>query len=325
MPASTASNPTRSNALTVTTPSDREIVMTRAFDAPRRMVFEAYTQPEHVSQWLLGPEGWTMPVCEIDLRVGGPWRYVWRHPNGKEMEMHGVYREIAPPERVVWTESWGPEWPETINTVTFTEVDGMTTITITVLCPSKDVRDAMIKTGMASGVSVSFDRLATILRRMINGVIVSTHRELVITRVFDAPRELVFKAWTDQDRLKQWWGPKNFTTPVCEVDPRPGGAVRIHMRGPDGTIYLMLGFLREMVEPERLVLDSYTPDAEGNPLFKVTNTVTFEEHGGKTKLTVHASVTMATPAAAPALAGMEQGWSETVDRLAEYVTSRRAA
>ncbi len=322
MPASTASNRKTSSGLTLTTPSDREIVMSRVFDAPRRLVFEAYTSPQHVPNWLLGPEGWTMPVCEIDLSAGGKWRFMWRHPDGRELDMHGVYREIAPPDRVVFTESWGSERPETINTVTFSEADGKTTLTITVLCGSKEARDAMVKTGMTHGVSMSFDRLVTVLRRMISGVVVSTHRELVITRVFEAPREMVFKAWTDQDRLRQWWGPKNFTTPVCELDPRPGGAIKIHMRGPDGTIYQMLGFVREIVEPERLVLDSYTPDAEGNPLFKVMNTVTFEERGGKTKLTVHANVTMATPAAAPAMAGMEQGWSETVDRLGSFVESR---
>ncbi len=322
MPASTVSNPKGSSTLTLTTPSDREIAMSRVFDAPAHLVFEAYTSPQHVPHWLLGPEGWTMPVCEIDLRVGGKWRYIWRHPDGRELDMHGVYREIAPPDRVVPTESWGPEWPETINTVTFTETDGKTTLTITTLCASKENRDAMLKTGMAGGVSMSFDRLVTVLRRMISGVVVSTYSELVITRVFDAPREIVFKAWTDQDRLKQWWGPKYFTTPVCELDPRPGGAIKIHMRGPDGTIYPMLGFVREIVEPERLVMDTYVPDAEGNPLFKVTNTVTFEEQGGKTKITVHADVTMATPAAAPSLAGMEQGWSETVDRLGSFLERR---
>jgi uncharacterized protein YndB with AHSA1/START domain len=92
---------------TFTAPSDREIAMTRVFDAPRRLVFEAWTNPEHVPHWLLGPEGWTMPVCEIDLRPGGSWHFVWRRSDGTEMEMRGEYREITPPERLVSTESWG--------------------------------------------------------------------------------------------------------------------------------------------------------------------------------------------------------------------------
>ena len=154
-------------SLTVTTPTEREILMTRVFDAPRPLVFEAWTNPKYVAQWLLGPEGWTMPVCEIDLRPGGAWRFVWRKSDGKEMAMTGVYREVAPPERVVHTERWGAEWPETLNTLVLTEKDGKTTCSLTVLYPSKEARDAALKTGMEDGVAVSFDRLDGLLRSMV--------------------------------------------------------------------------------------------------------------------------------------------------------------
>ena len=154
-----------SDALAVTTPTDREIVMTRVFDAPRRLVFEAWTSPEHLPRWMLGPEGWTMPVCEIDLRPGGAWHFVWRRADGTEMGMHGAYREIKPPERLVSTESWGGNWPETLNTLVLSEKDGKTTVTLTILYPSKEARDAATKTGMKDGVSVSFDRLAEYLRK----------------------------------------------------------------------------------------------------------------------------------------------------------------
>jgi uncharacterized protein YndB with AHSA1/START domain len=113
-------------ATTFATPSEREIVATRVFDAPRKLVWEVWTRPEHVQNWLLGPEGWTMPVCEIDLRPGGSWHFVWRRSDGAEMGMSGVYREVVPPERLVNTEAWGSDWPETLNTTIFTEVDGMT-------------------------------------------------------------------------------------------------------------------------------------------------------------------------------------------------------
>src|SRR5215475_12819686 len=116
--------PKKHPAATFTTPSDREIVITREFDAPRRLVWEAWTRAEHVRRWLLGPEGWTMPVCEIDLRAGGAWHYVWRHANGTEMPMRGVYQEIVPPERLVSTDSWGGDWPETLNTLLLTEENG---------------------------------------------------------------------------------------------------------------------------------------------------------------------------------------------------------
>ena len=140
--------------------------MTRVFDAPRRLVFETWTSPEHVPQWMLGPEGWTMPVCEIDLRPGGAWHFVWRRSDGTEMEMHGVYREVAAPQRLVSTESWGGDWPETLNTLILSEEDGKTTSSLTVLYPSKETRGAALETGMRDGVSKSFDRLAEYLRAM---------------------------------------------------------------------------------------------------------------------------------------------------------------
>lgn len=151
---------------TFTMPSDREIVATRVFDAPRSLAWEASTNPKHVPSWLLGPEGWTMPVCEIDLRVGGEWHFVWRSNDGREIEMRGAYREVTPPERLVNTESWGGDWPETLNTMVLTEQGGLTTMTVTVLYPSKEARDAAIATGMKDGWSASYDRLDGYLPKM---------------------------------------------------------------------------------------------------------------------------------------------------------------
>ncbi|AXK38863.1 ATPase [Crenobacter cavernae] len=147
-------------------PSDQEIVMTRVVDAPRRLVFEAWTHPEHPPHWMLGPEGWAMPVCEIDYRPGGAWHFVWRRSDGSEMGMRGVYQEIVPPERIVSTESWGGDWPETLNTLLLSEEDGKTTITSRIRYPSKAARDAALKTGMKEGASASFDRLEEYLRTM---------------------------------------------------------------------------------------------------------------------------------------------------------------
>ena len=152
--------------VTLATPSDREVVLTRVVDAPRRLVFEAWTNPKHLSQWMLGPPGWTMPVCDIDLRPGGVHRCVWRRESGTEMEIHGLYKEVTPPERLVTTETWGPEWPETINTITFIENDGKTTVTLTILYPSKDARDAALKTPMKDGMSRGFDLLDAYLPSM---------------------------------------------------------------------------------------------------------------------------------------------------------------
>lgn len=154
------------SATTYTTPSDREIAMTRVFDAPRRLVWEAWTNPEHLPHWMLGPDGWTMPVCEIDLRPGGAWRFVWRREDGSEMGMTGVYQEVVAPERLVHTEAWGGDWPETINTMVLTEENGKTRMESRILYPSKEARDAALQTGMQDGADRSFDRLEDYLRKL---------------------------------------------------------------------------------------------------------------------------------------------------------------
>jgi uncharacterized protein YndB with AHSA1/START domain len=151
---------------TFTTPSDREVAMTHVVDAPRELVWEAHTNPEHAPQWMLGPEGWSMPVCEIDLRPGGEWHFVWRQADGNELEMRGVYREVTRPERIVQTESWGDDWPETLNTLVLTEKDGKTTIATTIVYPSKEARDAAIETGMKDGASQTYDRLDEYVRTL---------------------------------------------------------------------------------------------------------------------------------------------------------------
>lgn len=153
--------------LTVTTPSDREIAMTRSFDAPRNLVFEALTKPDLVRQWLLGPDGWSMVVCDIDLRVGGTYRYEWRHADGREMAMGGTYREIVPPERLVTTEKFDESWypGEAVGAISLVEEDGRTQLTLTVTYDNKEARDAVLKTPMEDGVAAGYDRLERLLQR----------------------------------------------------------------------------------------------------------------------------------------------------------------
>lgn len=140
-------------------PNDQEVLITRVVKGSRRLVFDMWTQPKHLTRWMLGPPGWTMPICEMDLRPGGAWRYVWRRGDGTEMEMTGNVREVTPPERLVTTERWGPEWPETINKLELSESSGLTTIALTITYPSKEARDAALQTGMKEGMEQSFARL----------------------------------------------------------------------------------------------------------------------------------------------------------------------
>jgi uncharacterized protein YndB with AHSA1/START domain len=148
--------------LTVTTPSDTEIVMTRVFDAPRRMVFDAFSKPELLKRWF-GPRGWTLAVCEVDLRVGGGFRFVLRGPDGAELGMRGVYRELEPPDRSVHMESFDDYPGESEVTAVFVEENGRTTMTATVRYESKEIRDAVIQSGMEHGAAESYDRLAELL------------------------------------------------------------------------------------------------------------------------------------------------------------------
>jgi uncharacterized protein YndB with AHSA1/START domain len=162
--------------LVVEAVAEREIIMTRAVAAPRHLVFDAWTKPDQVPRWLVGPVGWTMPTCKIDLRVGGAWRYILHGPNGTKMGMKGVYREISAPDRLVFTESMDdgeddsekgatPMYPgESINTLTLVERDGITTMTLHSLYPSREIRDGALASGMEDGVAMSFDRLEAILR-----------------------------------------------------------------------------------------------------------------------------------------------------------------
>ena len=152
--------------LQLTAPGERDIVMTRVLDAPRKLVFDAFTKPELLKQWLLGPPGWSMPVCEVELRVGGKYRYVWRKDSdGTEMGMGGVYREIVVPERLVTTERFDEAWypGEAVGTLVLVEQRGRTTVTQTMRYESREARDAVLKSGMEKGVAASYDRLADLL------------------------------------------------------------------------------------------------------------------------------------------------------------------
>jgi uncharacterized protein YndB with AHSA1/START domain len=160
-----------SETVKVVAAGEREIIITRSFNAPRHLVFDAHTKPELVQRWLLGPPGWTMPVCEIDLRVGGKYRYVWRDKDGNDMGMGGVYQEIVRPERLVATERFDQPWypGEALDTSTFVEEEGRTTLTLTVLYESREAREAVLRSPMEQGLAVGFARLEELLASQLAG------------------------------------------------------------------------------------------------------------------------------------------------------------
>jgi uncharacterized protein YndB with AHSA1/START domain len=305
---------TKNSSLEITLPSDREILMTRTLDAPRDLVFEAMTKAEHVRRWW-GPCRLTAEVCEIDFRVGGNWRYVFRAPDGKKVEFTGVYKKIAPPESFVYTECYvepklgNPEW---LTTVTLEDLGEKTKMTSRLLHPSKEQRDGHANSGMESGAAETFDRLNEIVTAQANLM----ERSIEIVRIFDAPRELVYEAWTDPEHMTQWWGPRVFTNHSCKLDVRPGGAWQIVMRSPDGTDYGCKGIYSEVTPPERLVFTNDAVDRNDKPLLRGVTTVTFEKHeGNKTKLTLQTRAEGLVDYAPQMLKGMDQGWSQSFDKL----------
>ncbi len=288
----------------------RSIVVTRVFDAPRALVFDAWTDSKHIGRWY-GPRGFTITTHSMDVRPGGVWLFDMHGPDGVDYPNKITHLEIVKPERLVYDhhDKGTPGYFQT--TVIFAEHGDKTQLSMRMMFQSAAEREAVAtKYNAIDGANQTLDRLTEQLEKM---------QGLIITRIFDAPREVVFKAWTDPKQLQRWWGPKGFTNPVCDVDVRPGGAIRIHMRAPDGVVYPMTGVFHEIVEPERLVFTSSALGRNGEPLFEVLNTVTFAAEGTKTRLTLHARVSKVKAAAAPHLAGMEQGWSETLDRLGQEV------
>jgi len=305
--------------------TDREIVMTREFSAPRAVVFEAWTNPKQLPHWW-GPRGFTTTVHEMDVRPGGVWRLTMRGPDGRDYHNRIVFVEVAKPERLVYKHEpeKGSEPVSFETTVTFGERGDKTEVTVRMLFPSSQARDHVVqKYGAIEGLKQTLGRLAEHLEKMAGvrseplaedagGARWSKKRELTIERVFDAPHELVFQAWTKPEQIAQWWGPRGFTLPICEIEFRVGGKFRFVMRGPDGKDYPFEGTYLEIVEPERIVFQGVIHDEPGH---QVWTTVTFADHAGKTKVTVQQTYSFESDATR----GAPEGWRQTLDRLGEYL------
>ena len=301
----------------------------RIFAASRDRVWKAWTDPELIVQWW-GPADFTAPVIKVELREGGRYLYAMRSPEGQEFWSTGEYREIVPMERLVFTDSFADaegnvvpastygmsaDWPrELLVTVTFEEHGGGTKVTL---------REAGIPAGetldMAeAGWNESLDKLARVL-----GGAAKTHltaepgkQELVITQIFDAPRDLVFKAYTDPELVPRWWGPRSYTTMVEEMDARPGGTWRYVQRDAGGEEYGFYGVYHDVTPPERLI---YTFEFEPMPGHVALETVTLEDLNGRTKVTDRVVYQTVEDRDGTLQSGMEEGMNETMDRFADLL------
>jgi len=315
----------------LSTGSDREIVISRVVEAPRELVWQAWTEPQHVSKWW-GPRGFSTSIKKMDFRIGGVWEHVMRGPDGANYPNKSTFKEIVPLERIVYAHGGGREdgpGASFIATWTFeTVAAGQTRVTGRMVFPSADARDFVVKEfGVIEGGKQHLTKLAEFLPALA-----AKPGEFVITRTFDAPRTLVWKVWTEVEHMMQWYGPKECTTPVAQMDFRPGGRFHYCMQTSDGSKMWGRAVYREIVAPERVVwVNSFSDEAGGLtrhpgsamwPLEMLT-VATFAEHDGKTLVTLTWTTVNATAEEQKTFdenhPGMNQGWTGSFDRLAAYL------
>jgi uncharacterized protein YndB with AHSA1/START domain len=289
---------------------DREIVVERTFDAPRDLVWTAFTEAKHLDQWW-GPNGFRNQTSALKLETGGVWRYVMHGPDGKVWPNWIRYQEIVKPERLVYDHGGGEsDTPHFHVTITFTAIGQRTRVTMHSLFPSAEALAEVKKFGAVEGGFQTLARLAGHLGHLKHG---PTDGAMVLSRVYDAPAKLVFEAWSTAEALKRWWGPKHFDTPTVDLDFKVGGAYRMVMRDPAGTLYPFHGVFKEIVPHSRIVFSAVIEGLNE----EVLTIATFVEENGKTLLTVRQD----RPKNVAAASGMTEGWSGQMEKLAALLAA----
>jgi uncharacterized protein YndB with AHSA1/START domain len=304
--------------------SGPDLIVTRLIDAPRDLVFAAWTDPRHLIEWF-GPHGFSTTVEQMDVFPGGIFRPVMRGPDGRLYRNTIEYIEIDRPSRLVYRNTPGAgDEPVTFEScVTFEERQGKTLITLRMTFPTAEDRQRNVDTYYSDiGGIQTLERLAAHMPQ-----VAAEHKDertLTLTRTLKAPRELVFAAWTDPAHLAQWWAPKNFTNPICEADARPGGRWHIVMRAPDGPFsgdYPCGGVYEHVDPPRRLAFTNNALAPDGSVIMRGFTSVTFEEQDGNTVLTLETRALPLIPPMVQAIKGMDQGWSESLDKLVAHMES----
>jgi uncharacterized protein YndB with AHSA1/START domain len=310
-----------------------EFVVTHTFDAPRELVFDAWIEPRHLAQWW-GPKGFTNPTCNVDVRPGGKIEIVMRAPNGTDYPMGGEYREIVPPERLVYTSGAldpnGKLLFELLHTAIFVEHAGKTTLTLTsrVIMTTPDVGKYIggFEAGMTQSLYRLGDLLGTALKAFVESKSVpsdTSDREIVVSREYDVPRELIWEAITDPQHVSQWWGPRGFSTTIEEMDVRVGGSWKHVMNGPDGARYPNHSVFKEVTKPRRLVF-AHGGHKEGGSSVQSIATWTFDAIGdGKTRVTMR--MVFPSPAERDRVVrefGAVEGGKQCLERLGEHLAGK---
>jgi uncharacterized protein YndB with AHSA1/START domain len=288
-------------------PEEREIVTTRVVDAAPEAVHRAWTGPEHLARWW-GPKGFTNTFDVFEPRPGGAWRFVMHGPDGRDYENRSVFVELAP-ERIVLDHLSGPYFRAT---ATFDPEDGGTRVTYRMGFETAE-ECARVKAFAGDKNEELMDRLEIELTRMAAP---GPARVFSFSRLIDAPRERVYAAWAEPERMAQWFAPAPFELVVHRMDFRPGGRFRMAMRGPDGSDFPFSGRYGEIVPGEKL---TWAGELGDGPPEQLTTVVTFKDEGGKTRLDARQTFHVITPDIEQALAGADAGWNMTLDQLTAYV------
>ena len=297
-----------SNTLSPT--ADRELTITRLLNAPVSLVWEVWTKPEHIKNWW-GPNGFYNTIFEMDVRPGGTWDFVMHGPDGQDFKNKSVFKEIIKHKKIVYEHISGPKF---LATVEFEQQGNKTFLKWNMLFETKEEFIRTVKTFKADeGLKQNIEKLQTYLEK---GYALD---ELTITRIINAPVELVFKAWTDEKMLAKWWGPHGCTNPVCQWDAQPGGRIYIEMKASDGTIYPMDGEMHEIVPSGKIRFTSAALDENNHRLFEVMNTVTMVADNDKTRLTLHITVSNIKPGGEQYIKGINTGLSQSIERLINLV------
>ena len=311
-----------------------ELKITRVFDAPRELVWRAWTDPDIRKQWM-GPRGFRTTELVWPMVVGGTWRrtMVGCRPGSEDevtLKQHGTVREVKPPELLVFTFAWDErskvgleESPFKENTVTvrLEEKERKTVMTFTQgPFAAESERD-----GHNGGWNSAFDRFAEFLLAEQPGRVDDPNdvsRELHLKRIFAAPRQVVFDAWVKPEIVAEWWGPKHFTSTVKAWDVRGGGEIHVVMHSPEGVDYPMGGKFIEVYPPYRFHFTTTALDKDGSVIFENWNSVFFEEVDGGTRITLDVHVVSETENAETYLKGMREGWSLSLDKLEELLVKQ---
>lgn len=310
--------------------ANREITSTRIINAPRELVFKVWTDPQHIAQWW-GPNGFSITIHKMEVKPEGVWDFIMHGPDGTDFKNVNIFKEIVQPEKLVYEHA---NYPKHHTTVTFEEQGNKTKLTMRMIFESAtELKEVVEKFKAVDGQQQTLNRLEGHLAEMIGDGNTSTEPEFTISRTFNAPRELVYKVFSEAEHLAQWWGPKGFKMMVTKLDFKPGGVFHYSMQSPEGMEMWGRFVYQEMVKPERIVFVNSFSDKDGNitrapfspnwPL-EVRNVLTLIEKDGKTTLTLHGGPINANKEERKAFndmfPSMEQGFGGTFDQLRDYLT-----